>query len=242
MLRGGLDKGEGGGGEGGGGGEDEGGGKAQIGFIALSYDIGVEKPHPGIFRAARWRAGGGGGVGSSQESRWGPGVRSSQEGGGEGQGQESRRGPGGGDRSSQERRQEELREDECVHIGDDAERDYWGAKGAGWGAVLIRRDGVGGGGWVGRGQERGRVGRGQEGGGGGWVGRGQEGGGGGGWAGRGQEGGGDGRVGEGHDGEGEGGGDGRVGEEQEGGDSDGEREKKVPPERIISSLDDLEWC
>lgn len=33
----------------------------------------------------------------------------------------------------------DLRAEECIHIGDDEAKDYWGAKGAGWGAVLLQR-------------------------------------------------------------------------------------------------------
>lgn len=70
---------------------------AEIAFVALSYDVGVEKPHRKMFDAARCLAGG--------------------------------------------PREGELRADECVHIGDDTEKDYWGARDAGWGAVLVRREG-----------------------------------------------------------------------------------------------------
>lgn len=64
-----------------------------IDFVALSYDIGFEKPHCKLFDAAREMA-------STSE----------------------------GDITR------------CIHVGDDFEKDYRGAEGAGWTGLLLDRD------------------------------------------------------------------------------------------------------
>ena len=64
-----------------------------IDFVALSYDIGSEKPHCGIFDAAREMA-------SPSEGHI----------------------------------------TRCIHVGDDLEKDYRGAEGAGWTGLLLDRD------------------------------------------------------------------------------------------------------
>lgn len=91
--------------------------KAEISFVALSYDVEVEKPHVGIFDAARWLA------------------RRCEEGGRVGGGGVSETGFKEGQGKG------ELRPEECVHIGDDVEKDYWGARDARWNAVLVQRTG-----------------------------------------------------------------------------------------------------
>ncbi|KAL6152054.1 hypothetical protein ACJQWK_04506 [Exserohilum turcicum] len=66
-----------------------------ISFVVLSYDVGVEKPHSGMFRAA--------------EDMLGEMVDAG------------------------------LEEFEKLYVGDEVEKDYFGARDAGWGALLLSR-------------------------------------------------------------------------------------------------------
>lgn len=70
--------------------------KLEIDFVALSYDVGAEKPHHKIFREAERMA-------KECRNLEGPWTR--------------------------------------IHLGDDVTKDYYGAKLAGWKAVLVCRDG-----------------------------------------------------------------------------------------------------
>ncbi|PWW79707.1 hypothetical protein C7212DRAFT_273311 [Tuber magnatum] len=70
--------------------------KLEIDFVALSYDVGVEKPHHKIFREAERMA-------KECRNLEGPWTR--------------------------------------IHLGDDVTKDYYGAKLAGWKAVLVCREG-----------------------------------------------------------------------------------------------------
>lgn len=84
-----------------------------IDFLILSYDVNASKPHRAIFDAARCMAG----VGVGEwKGEGGVGEWKTSDGDGWG---------------------------ECVHVGDDLEKDYRGAKRAGWRGVWLDRCGEG---------------------------------------------------------------------------------------------------
>lgn len=83
----------------------------EITFVTTSYDAGVEKPHRAIFDAARELAGG---ILKEKNNKFMEGRMAMEE--------------------------EELSPEKCMHIGNDLNKDYLGARDAGWQAVLLTRD------------------------------------------------------------------------------------------------------